>query len=199
MSDTPPPLNILAFAGSLRGNSYNRRLVRAAASAAPAGLLLTVHDTIADVPLFDEDLEAADPAGPAGVKRLRAAIAAADGVLIATPEYSQSLPGVLKNTLDWLSRDDAEYRTVLSAKPVAIIGATPGRWGTKLAQSQLRHTLTAMGALTMASPQLYVAEAAAAYDNDAEDFDAAVRKRLQRFLEGFQSWVHLLQGGASRA
>ncbi|UXF74781.1 NAD(P)H-dependent oxidoreductase [Stenotrophomonas maltophilia] len=151
------------------------------------------------IPLFDEDLEAADPAGPAGVKRLRTAIAAADGVLIATPEYSQSLPGVLKNTLDWLSRDDAEYRTVLSAKPVAIIGATPGHWGTKLAQSQLRHTLTAMGALTMASPQLYVAEAAAAYDDDAEDFDAATRKRLQRFLEGFQSWVQLLQGGASRA
>ncbi|WP_049469940.1 NADPH-dependent FMN reductase, partial [Stenotrophomonas maltophilia] len=99
MSDTPPPLNILAFAGSLRSNSYNRRLVRAAAGAAPAGLLLTVHDTIADIPLFDEDLEAADPAGPAGVKRLRAAIASADGVLIATPEYSQSLPGVLKNTL----------------------------------------------------------------------------------------------------
>lgn len=198
MSDNPPPLNILAFAGSLRSNSYNRRLVRAAAGAAPAGLLLTVHDTIADIPLFDEDLEAADPAGPAGVKRLRAAIASADGVLIATPEYRQSLPGVLKNTLDWLSRDDAEYRTVLSAKPVAIIGATPGHWGTKLAQSQLRHTLTAMGALTMASPQLYVAEAAAAYDDDAEDFDAATRKRLQRFLEGFQGWVQLLQGGASR-
>ncbi len=198
MSDNPPPLNILAFAGSLRSNSYNRRLVRAAAGAAPAGLLLTVHDTIADIPLFDEDLEAADPAGPAGVKRLRAAIAAADGVLIATPECSQSLPGVLKNTLDWLSRDDAEYRTVLSAKPVAIIGATPGHWGTKLAQSQLRHTLTAMGALTMASPQLYVAEAAAAYDNDADDFDAATRKRLQRFLEGFQAWVQLLQGRVSR-
>ncbi|HFF6210191.1 TPA: NADPH-dependent FMN reductase [Stenotrophomonas maltophilia] len=198
MSDNPPPLNILAFAGSLRSNSYNRRLVRAAAGAAPAGLLLAVHDTIADIPLFDEDLEAADPAGPAGVKRLRAAIASADGVLIATPEYRQSLPGVLKNTLDWLSRDDAEYRTVLSAKPVAIIGATPGHWGTKLAQSQLRHTLTAMGALTMASPQLYVAEAAAAYDDDAEDFDAATRKRLQRFLEGFQGWVQLLQGGASR-
>lgn len=198
MSDNPPPLNILAFAGSLRSNSYNRRLVRAAAGAAPAGLLLTVHDTIADIPLFDEDLEAADPAGPAGVKRLRAAIAAADGVLIATPEYSQSLPGVLKNTLDWLSRDDAEYRTVLSAKPVAIIGATSGHWGTKLAQSQLRHTLTAMGALTMASPQLYVAEAAAAYNNDADDFDAATRKRLQRFLEGFQAWVQLLQGRASR-
>ncbi|HFF6201441.1 NAD(P)H-dependent oxidoreductase [Stenotrophomonas maltophilia] len=131
MSDNPPPLNILAFAGSLRSNSYNRRLVRAAAGAAPAGLLLTVHDTIAD-------------------------------------------------------------------RPVAIIGATPGHWGTKLAQSQLRHTLTAMGALTMASPQLYVAEAAAAYDDDAEGFDAATRKRLQRFLEGFQSWVQLLQGGASR-
>lgn len=198
MPDNPSPLNILAFAGSLRGNSYNRRLIRAAAGAAPAGLLLTVHDTIADIPLFDEDLEAADPAGPAGVKRLRGAIAAADGVLIATPEYSQSLPGVLKNTLDWLSRDDAEYRTVLSAKPVAIIGATPGHWGTKLAQSQLRHTLTAMGALTMASPQLYVAEAAAAYNNDADDFDAATRKRLQRFLEGFQAWVQLLQGRASR-
>jgi len=192
MSEDLAPLQVLAFAGSLRRNSYNRWLLDTAANLAPPGIALTVHDTIGDVPLFDEDMEAASAAGPVGVKRLRAAIAAADGVLIATPEYNQSLPGVLKNTLDWLSRDDVEHRDVLSAKPVAVIGATPGKWGTRLAQSQLRHALAAMGARTMASPQLYVAEVASSYDIASGTFDAEIQKRLQAFLEGFQAWIRLL-------
>lgn len=128
MPDNFAPLRVLAFAGSLRRNSYNRHLIDAATGSAPAGLSLTVHDSIADIPLFNEDLEADAADGPDGVMRLRAAVAAADGVLIATPEYNQSLPGVLKNTLDWLSRNDAALGEVLSGKPVAIMGATPGRW-----------------------------------------------------------------------
>ncbi|HGM6770063.1 NADPH-dependent FMN reductase [Stenotrophomonas sp. TWI169] len=194
MPDNFAPLRVLAFAGSLRRNSYNRHLIDAATGSAPAGLSLTVHDSIADIPLFNEDLEADAAGGPDGVMRLRAAVAAADGVLIATPEYNQSLPGVLKNTLDWLSRNDAALGEVLSGKPVAIMGATPGRWGTRLAQSQLRHALAAMGALVMTSPQLYIAEAASALDTATNDFDDATRKRLHRFLEGFQSWIHQLRG-----
>ncbi|MGE7139617.1 NADPH-dependent FMN reductase [Luteibacter sp. NPDC031894] len=188
MSEPQAPLRILAFAGSLRRNSHNGRLLDTAAQIAPPGMVLTVHDTIADVPLFDEDVEASTPS-PDGVTRLRIAVAAADGVLIATPEYNQSLPGVLKNTLDWLSRDDAELGEVLSGKPVAIFGATPGKWGTRLAQSQLRHALAAMGALTMPAPQLYMAEIASSYDAASDTFDAATRKRLLAFLEGFEAWV----------
>lgn len=194
MSDDRAPLQVLAFAGSLRQHSYNRQLVRAAAAVVPAGLVLTVHDSIADIPLFDEDLEAASGGGPEGVKRLRAAVAAADGVLIATPEYNQSLPGVLKNTLDWLSRDDAEHGAVLAGKPVAIMGATPGRWGTRLAQSQLRHALAAIGALTLTSPQLYVAEASAAFDAGTGSFDAGTQKRLHGLLAGLQTWMQVLRG-----
>lgn len=195
MSDEHTPFHVLAFAGSLRRHSYNRRLLDAAAAAAPAGIRLTVYDTIAQVPLFDEDLEAETHGGPDGVKQLRAAIVAADGVLISTPEYNQSLPGVLKNTLDWLSRKDAEYGEVLSGKPAAIMGATPGRWGTRVAQSQLRHALAAMGALTMTAPQLYVAEAAKASDAETGAFDPATQKRLGTFLEGFQAWMQVLNAG----
>ncbi|WMJ69229.1 NAD(P)H-dependent oxidoreductase [Stenotrophomonas sp. 24(2023)] len=194
MSLAPTPLRVLAFAGSLRRNSYNRRLLDAAAEAAPSGISVTVHDSIADVPLFDEDLEAGTAGGPTGVTRLRAAIAAADGVLMATPEYNQSLPGVLKNTLDWLSRDDARYGAVLAGKPVAIMGATPGHWGTRLAQSQLRHALAAMGALTMTAPQLYIAEAGTGIEPGTGYADAATLKRLQRFLQGFDAWMRLLRG-----
>src|SRR5215470_5003951 len=88
---------VLALPGSLRRNGYNRRLLQTAAHIAPAGLQIDVFDGLAGVPLFDEDLESATHGGPDGVRSLRAAVAAADGVLIATPEYNQSIPGVLKN------------------------------------------------------------------------------------------------------
>ncbi len=198
MSTDPAPLKVLAFAGSLRRNSYNRWLLDTAAHCAPPGMVVTVHDTIADIPLFDEDLEADSAGGPAGVKRLRRALAAADALLIATPEYNQSLPGVLKNTLDWLSRDDVEHRTVVAGMPAAIIGATPGRWGTRLAQSQLRHALAAMGALTMTGPQVHVADAAGCCDSAAGRFDIATQDRLHAFLQGFQAWIRLLQGERDR-
>ncbi len=193
MSIDPAPLKVLAFAGSLRRNSYNRRLLDTAAHCAPPGIVVTVHDTIADIPLFDEDLEVDSAGGPEGVKRLRRALAAADALLIATPEYNQSLPGVLKNTLDWLSRDDVEHREVAAGMPTAIIGATPGRWGTRLAQSQLRHALAAMGALTMPAPQLYVADAAGCCDSATGRFDVVTQEKLHAFLQGFQAWIRLLR------
>src|ERR1041385_5528316 len=98
------PYRILALPGSLRRNGYNRRLLEAAARVAPAVLTLQVYAALADIPLFDEDLEVATHGGPDSVRLLRSAVAAADGILIATPEYNQSLPGVLKNAIDWLSR-----------------------------------------------------------------------------------------------
>ncbi|HET6803877.1 MAG TPA: NADPH-dependent FMN reductase [Frateuria sp.] len=183
---TDRPLHLLALAGSLRRASWNRRLLQAAATLAPAGVTLEVYDALADVPLFDEDLESSSPEGPPGVLALRDAIAAADGLVIATPEYNHALPGVLKNALDWLSRDDQ----ALADRPVAVLGASSGPWGTRLAQASLRQVLHTCGALVMPSPTLFVANAAERFDAQGALADAATRASLERFLGAFAGWVH---------
>lgn len=127
-------VKIATFAGSLRAGSLNRRLTTAASRIAPAGLEIDVFDDLAGVPLFNEDLEAARPDGPGAVQDLRRLVMGADGILIATPEYNQSIPGVMKNVVDWLSRPDGS--AVLDGKPVAIMGATTGPWGTRYAQKE---------------------------------------------------------------
>lgn len=190
MPSHDPTIRVLALAGSLRRQSHNRRLLESAAALAPPGLSLTVYDTIADVPLFDEDREAD---GPQGVRRLRDAVAAADGLLIATPEYNQSLPGVLKNAIDWLSRPDADGIEVLNAKPVAVVGVTTGAWGTRIAQAQLRHALTATGSRILPSPMLFVREASRAFDAATGDCDEATRGKLQAVLDAFRDWIALLR------
>lgn len=184
----PRGVRVLALAGSLRRDSFNRRLLETAATLAPRGMTLAVHDTIADIPLFNEDVEATGQ-GQEGVRRLRDAVAQADGLLIATPEYNQSLPGVLKNAIDWLSRADGAGREVLDGKPVAIVGATTGAWGTRLAQSQLRHALSATGARTLPSPMLFVREAALAYDVANGRYDDATQDKLQSTLDAFLDWI----------
>jgi chromate reductase len=183
------PLRILCLAGSLRRASWNRRLLQAAASPAPAGIEVAVYDALAAVPLFDEDLEQAEPDGPAGVRALRAAIAAADGLLIATPEYNHALPGVLKNALDWLSRVSPQGE-VLVDRPVAVLGASSGPWGTRLAQASLRQVLHTCGALVMPSPTLFVARAAEHFDAQGMLADDAMRASLERFMAAFAAWIH---------
>lgn len=186
---THRPLRVLCLAGSLRRASWNRRLLQAAASLAPAGVEAQVYDALATVPLFDEDLEQAEPEGPPGVRALRAAIAAADGLLIATPEYNHALPGVLKNALDWLSRESPQGE-VLAERPVAVLGASSGPWGTRLAQASLRQVLHTCGALVMPSPTLFMARAAERFDAQGTLADASTRESLQRFMEAFATWVH---------
>ena len=178
----------LAIAGSLRRDSFNRRLVRAATKLTPPGLLLQVYDDLGSVPLFNEDLEAGGP--PDGVARLKAAVVRADGLLIATPEYNQSIPGVTKNMVDWLSRGDPD---ALAGKPIAIMGATPGAWGTRLAQAALRQTLTACGALIMPAPHLYVRNAAGLFDPEGNLTDERTSASLKRLLESFEQWIRRLQ------
>lgn len=184
-------IHVLAVAGSLRRDSYNRQLLNAAAQMAPPQMILKVHDTIADIPMFDEDLEATGERGLGGVARLREAIAAADAILIATPEYNQSLPAVLKNTIDWLSRSGAAG-PAFAGKPVAITGATVGPWGTRLAQAQLRHALTAVGALTMPTPQLFIADAPRSFDVRQGTLDGSMELRLSNFLLAFEKWIRRL-------
>lgn len=180
------PLRLLGLAGSLRRGSWNRRLLQAAATLAPAGTTMEVYDALGCVPLFDEDLEHASPDGPPGVRALCEAIAAADGLVIATPEYNHALPGVLKNALDWLSRGNA----ALADLPVAVLGASSGPWGTRLAQASLRQVLHTCGALVMPSPTLFLAHAAERFDASGALDDEATRAALQRFMEAFAGWVH---------
>lgn len=180
------PFRVLALPGSLRRGGFNRRLLDTAAAIAPTALRIDVHDELASVPLFDEDLEQSTQGGPAGVRHLRERVAAADGLLIATPEYNQALPGVLKNALDWLSREAPH--AVLAGKPVAIAGVSSGRWGTRLAQADLRRVLTATAALVMPAPMLFVSDAAQWFDADGLH-DQRQRDALSTLLQAFTHWI----------
>jgi chromate reductase len=188
LSLEPPGMSVLALGGSLRRNSFNHRVVQAVPTLAPKSLQISVYDELASVPLFNEDLEM--PRAPPGVERLRSAVASAEGMLIATPEYNQSLPGVVKNMVDWLSRGEP---VVIEDKPIGILGVTPGAWGTRIAQSQLRHALTACGAIVMPAPQLYLRSAGELFDADGRLIDTRTVDSLAEFLAAFATWVHKLR------
>lgn len=181
---------LTSFAGSLRADSLNRRLIAACVARAPNDTRVEVFDQVARIPQFDEDLEADFPAGPGSVADLRHRIAGSDGLLIATPEYNQSIPGVTKNVVDWLSRPDDG--SVLAGLPVAILGASDGPWGTRYAQKELRHALTAAGALVMPQPQLFLARAASLLDSDAHLLDPGLGDRLAELLVEFGRWIELV-------
>jgi chromate reductase len=165
-------------------------LVQAALSVSPPELELEIYTELASIPLFDEDLERQTNGGPPAVKRLRAKVKEADGVLISTPEYNQSMPGVLKNAIDWLSRPGPEE--VLIEKPVAIIGASGGRWGTRLAQANLRQVLTATECLVMGQPAIFVAESAKVFGNDGALTNDVLRKQVENFMRAFADWLRLM-------
>jgi len=188
--------HVLCLAGSLRRDSWNLHLLHAAADLAPASLQLHVYERLSDVPLFDEDLEQREAAGPAGVQALRAAVAAADGVIIATPEYNHAMPGVLKNALDWLSREHPAGE-VLQEKPLGALGASSGPWGTRLAQASLRQVLHTCGALVMPGPAVFVANADARFDADGRLTDTAIVQSLQRFVLAFGQWIERVAPAAS--
>jgi chromate reductase len=135
-------MRILAISGSVRRHSHNTRLLRHAAERAPAGIEIEVWDGLKSIPPYDEDDDTQIPPRP--VAELREAIAEADGLLIATPEYNSSIPGVLKNAIDWVSRPRAT--TPLQGKPAAVIGATTGSFGAVWAQAELRKVLASTGA-----------------------------------------------------
>lgn len=141
-------MEILGIAGSLRAQSFNRRLLAAARHELPAGARLASWDGLASVPPFDEDAE--DGPVPPPVAALREAVASATALLIATPEYNGSVPGQLKNALDWASRPRGTG--VLTGKPVAVVGASPSPHGAASAQEDLRRVLTAAGATVIGAP-----------------------------------------------
>jgi chromate reductase len=166
--------------GSLRRDSINRLLLRAAAEMAPADLQIDVYDGLATIPMFDEDSEALmATTGP--VRALATKVAAADALLIATPEYNHSIPGVLKNAINWLSR--GSLGNVLVGKPVAVIGASTGRWGTRLAQAALRQVMFATESTVLIGPAVYLTNGTAAFDTQGYLIDPATRASLERVLD----------------
>ena len=171
-------MKILGIAGSLRGSSYNRALLRAARELMPEGVELVEHD-LRDLPFYDGDVEAAGD--PESVVVFKQAIHDADALLIATPEYNRGVPGVLKNAVDWASRP--ALASPLTGKPVAIMGASTGRGGTARAQEQLRAALEFSRANVIEQPEVLVPEAYMRFDQQGELVDAGVRAELAELLD----------------
>jgi chromate reductase len=188
MTDSPPPLNVLGFAGSLRRESYNRALLQAAVELAPPGMTITTFDLI-EVPLYNGDVEA--EGDPAGVARFKQAIRAADGVLMVTPEYNHGVPGVMKNAVDWASRPPRG--AALAKKPVALLGASPGLTGTARGQSQLRQAFEFTESYCMPQPEVLVFRANEKFDAEGRLTDDRTRANLAKFLAAFGDWVHRWQ------
>jgi len=178
---------VLAIAGSVRTKSFNQMLLRAATELAPAGLTVEAA-SIHDIPLYNGDLEA-ESGPPAPVAALKDRIARADGVLLVTPEYNNSLPGVFKNAIDWTSRPSADIARVWGGRPVGVIGATPGSGGTGLAQAAWLPVLRTLGTLPFFGARVQVAHAGKVFDEHGALIDATVRAQLEKYMAGFASFV----------
>ncbi len=174
-------MNLLGLSGSLRAGSLNTALLRALAEEAPEGVALKIADLTA-IPLYNADLGEV-----VAVEALKAEIAQADGLIIATPEYNYSVPGVLKNALDWASRP--AYKSVFARKPVAVIGAAASVVGTARAQAHLKNILLGMLAEVYPTPELLVGGAHKLFDAEGRLTDDATREHLRRLLVGFVPWA----------
>ena len=173
-------MKVLAVSGSLRAESHNTSLLRAAAAAAPEGVEVELFDPagLAELPLYDQDLDGRD--APGSVERLREAWAEADAILFATPEYNGSVPGGLKNAIDWASRPRLE--AALTNKTVAVVGASTGQFGAMWAQADLRKILGIAGARVVAD-ELPVTRAHERFDAHGRLLDVELRERLRLTLE----------------
>jgi len=182
---------VAGIAGSLRHASFNRALLRTAAELAPERLRIDIHE-IADIPLYNQDVE--DQNAPAAVTTLREAVRSADALLIATPEYNHGVPGVLKNTIDWLSRPPRG--SALNGKPVALMGASPGVTGTARSQSQLRQAFVFTNSYAMPQPEVLVGRAHEKFDAEGRLTDDATRKFIALFLDQFVVWIGRFAAGS---
>ncbi|MCP1169525.1 NADPH-dependent FMN reductase [Limimaricola litoreus] len=180
-------MRILGISGSLRQGSYNTALLRAAQELMPDGATLA-EGSIADIPLYNGDEEAASGI-PAAVETLKDQIAKADGLLLFTPEYNNSIPGVFKNAIDWTSRPAKDISRVFGGKPVAVLGASPGGFGTILSQDAWLSVLRTLGTRPWCEGRLMVARAGNVFDDQGRMTDDQMRDRLKRFLAGFSAFA----------
>jgi NAD(P)H-dependent FMN reductase len=180
-------VTIIGISGSTRRASFNSALLRAAAAAMPQGAELRI-ESIAAIPLYNGDEEVAHGI-PEPVARLKDAIAGAQGLLLVTPEYNNSLPGVTKNAIDWLSRPPADVARVFAGKPVAIAGASPGGFGTILSQNAWLPVFRTLGADLWPGGRLLVSRAGSVFDANGDITDAAVRENMRKFVAGFVAYA----------
>jgi chromate reductase, NAD(P)H dehydrogenase (quinone) len=177
---------IIGIAGSLRSGSFNAALLRAAAELAPTTCPVEIV-SIRDVPLYDGDVEARG--APATVNELKERIAAADGLLLVTPEYNGSLPGVFKNAIDWMSRPSRDIRRVFGDCPVGLMGATPGPGGTRLSQTAWMPVLRVLGMRPWFGQSLYLANAGQAFDEAGRLVDDKLQGLVKTYMSGFAVFV----------
>lgn len=182
---------IAGISGSLRKGSLNTALLNALIAAAPAGTSL-VAGSIRGIPLYDGDLEAAEGL-PEAVVALKRQVAEADALLIVTPEYNNSIPGVLKNAIDWLSRGGDAKKT-FGGKPVAIAGASPGGFGTLLSQTAWLPVLRTLGAVHWSGGRLLVSRADTVFDADGNLTDEKTKADIAAFVAGFAGFAASLRG-----
>jgi chromate reductase, NAD(P)H dehydrogenase (quinone) len=180
-------VKLIGVSGSLRKGSFNAALLSAATGLMPEGTTLEVG-TIRGIPLYDADLEA-EHGIPEAVATLKDQIAAADGLLLVTPEYNNSMPGVFKNAIDWLSRPPADIARVFKGKPTAIIGASPGGFGTILSQNAWLPVMRTLGTDLWTGGRLMVSRAGSVFDTDGKLTDDKVAEQLKAFLAGFAAHV----------
>ncbi len=178
---------ILAISGSLRQGSFNTSLLHTAQGLMPEDAEL-IEGSIADIPLYNADIEAANGI-PDAVETLKNQIADADGLLLFTPEYNNSIPGVFKNAIDWTTRPANDIERVYGAKPVSILGASPGGFGTILSQDAWLPVLRTLGTRPWFEGRLMVARAHTVFDDSGAMTDDKMRDRLAEFLSGFSAFA----------
>jgi chromate reductase len=178
------PLQILAISGSLRAGSYNTALLRAVSERAPDGLKIEIV-TPKGVPIYDGDDETATGI-PRPAQELIGSIRSAQGIIICTPEYNFSIPGGLKNLIDWVSRDKQQP---FKRKPVGVMGASTGAVGTARSQYHLRQTLQALEVITMPRPELFAGNSRSKFDGALKLIDQATMDLITRWLKAYEEWV----------
>jgi chromate reductase, NAD(P)H dehydrogenase (quinone) len=184
-------MNVIGISGSLRKGSFNTAALRAAQGLAPEGMMIERAE-IGDLPLYNDDIRAAGFPPPA--ERLRAQIAAADAVLLVTPEYNYSISGVLKNAIDWASRPPNQP---FEAKPVAIMGASPGLFGSARAQYHLRQMLIFLNAMPLNRPEVMIGQAQNKFDADGNLTDEPTREFIRKLLVALRDWTDRLKRSAA--
>jgi NAD(P)H-dependent FMN reductase len=180
-------VKILGISGSLRAQSFNTALLRAAQAAVGAGVQLEAA-TLHGIPLYDGDLEQRDGM-PQAVRELKQRVLNGDGLLMVTPEYNNGVPGVFKNAVDWLSRKTTDMPPVFADRPVAVIGASPGGFGTIMAQNHWLPVLRTLGARHWSGGRLMVSRAQSVFGPDGALQDDAIRRQLAEFVHGFALFV----------